>query len=111
MRKHFYSHIIETSLISLKLGDMDLSKKERLHLLDLAHSQLHHVVMDTILSELSEDDKKYFLAYVASDEHGKIWELLNKRVEDVEEKIKKAAEDLKRELHEDIRKVRRKTSS
>lgn len=108
MRKHFYSHIIETSLISLELGDMDLTKEERLHLLDLAHSQLHHVVMDTILSELSEEDKKHFLSHVASNEHDKIWEFLNQRVENVEEKIKKVAEDLKKELHKDLKEAKGK---
>lgn len=110
MKKHFYSHFVETSLISLELGDMELTTQERKHLIDLAHVQLHHVILDAVLSELSEADKKRFLSHVARDEHDKVWELLNEKVERVEEKIIRAAEDMKRVLHEDIRKARRKTS-
>lgn len=106
MKKHFYSHLVETSLISLDLGDIEMTKDERKHLIDLAHAQLHHVVMDAILSELSESDKKRFLSHVARDEHDKVWKLLDEKVENVEEKIKKAAEDLKKELHRDLKKAK-----
>lgn len=106
MKRHFYSHIIETSHITLSLGDMELSREERLHLLSLIESQLHHVVVDAILSELSEEDKRAFLSHLASEDHDRIWNFLNTKVEHVEEKIKKAAEDLKKELHKDLKKAK-----
>ncbi|QQG40988.1 MAG: hypothetical protein HYV37_01545 [Candidatus Levyibacteriota bacterium] len=106
--KHFYSHLIETSTLSLALGDMELSQVERLELLSLAHENLHHAVLDTVLSELSENDKKLFLQHLAVDNHDKIWELLKSKVENIEEKIKKAAESLKEELHKDILEARHK---
>lgn len=107
MKKHFYSHLVETSILSLELGDMDLSQEERVELISLAESQLHHVVIDTILSELSKEDKAIFLKHLHFGQHDKIWELLNKKVSDVEEKIKKAAEELKKELHKDIEEAKR----
>ncbi len=100
--KHFYSHLIETSHISLELGDMDLSQEERVHLISLVESNLHHTILDAVLSELSEEDKKIFLHHAAHDKHEKTWELLNEKVDNIEEKIKKAAKALKKELHEDI---------
>lgn len=107
MKKHFYSHLVETSSISLSLGDMDLSQEERVHLISLVESNLHHTILDAVLSELSEEDKKTFLHHVAHDEHDKVWELLNSRIKNIEEKIKKVAEDVKKELHKDIHEAHR----
>lgn len=102
MKTHFYSHIIETSSISLALADMDLTKTERKHLIELASENLHHAILDAVLSELSEKDKQEFLELLANDEHDKIWKLLTSRIDHIEDKIKQTAEDLKKELHKDI---------
>ena len=103
MSKHFYSHIVETSSLSLALGDMDLSQEERLHLISLVEDNLHHIILDAILSELSDEDKKLFLSHITTSQHDKIWDLLHSKIENVEEKIKNIAETLKKELHEDIK--------
>ena len=81
---------------------MNLKNEERLHLLQLAESNVHHAIIDAVLSELSEEDKQKFIEHLNSDDHDKIWELLNSKVENVEDKIKKAAEEIKKELHKDI---------
>ncbi len=109
--KHFYSHIVDTSSISLSLGDMALSQVERIHLVSLVESQLHHTVLDAVLSELSEEDKKIFLKHVALSAHDKVWELLYKKVENIEEKIQKAGEALKKQLHDDMKGVHKKTKT
>ncbi|MBI2195769.1 MAG: hypothetical protein HYU48_01855 [Candidatus Levybacteria bacterium] len=107
-QKHFYSHIVDITSISIEIAEMDLTPDERLHLLSLAESNVHHAVLDTILSELSEEDKKEFLKHVRDESHDKIWDLLKDKVENIENKIKKAAEDLKAELHKDIEEVKSK---
>lgn len=104
--KHFYSHIVETTTISLSLGNMELSQDERLELLSLAHDNLHHAILDTIMSELSEGDKKLFLQHLAVDNHDKIWELLKSKIENIEEKIKKVADEVKKELHQDMQETK-----
>lgn len=101
-QKHFYSHIVDTTSILIQIGDMEMSHEERVHLLTLAESNIHHAVLDVILSELTEEDKKRFMEHLHSDNHDEIWKLLNSRVKNVEEKIRKAADDLKKELHKDI---------
>ncbi|MEK7451152.1 MAG: hypothetical protein AAB662_04415 [Patescibacteria group bacterium] len=108
MGKHFYSHIIETSSISLELGDMDLSKEERIHLMSLMEATMHNVILDVILSELSEEDKKIFLTHLSSNNHDKIWEHLKKKIDNIEEKIRKAVGELKDELYEDIKEAKDK---
>ncbi len=109
--KHFYSHIVETSSLSLALGDLELTQQERVHLISLVEKNLHHTIIDAVLSELSEEDKKEFLLHLASNKHDKIWELLNKKVENIEEKILKAADDVKKELHKDIEEVKTKDAT
>ncbi|EKD64825.1 MAG: hypothetical protein ACD_50C00290G0002 [uncultured bacterium] len=106
MKKNFYSHLIETSLISLELADLDLSKDERIHLLQLAEDNIHHTILDAILSELSEEDKKTFLHHLSKDDHDKVWEHLKQKIENIEDKIKSAAESIKKELHKDIKELK-----
>lgn len=106
--KHFYSHLVETSVISLELGDLDLSKDERIHLVQLAEDNIHHAILDAILSEFSEEDKKIFLHHLSEDDHDKVWEHLNKKVENIEDKIRSAAESIKKELHRDIKEAKNK---
>lgn len=102
MKKHFYSHIVESSSVSLALGDMDITQNERKHLLSLVEHNLHHAILDSVLSELSDKDKQEFLMLISTDNNDKIWELLVNRVDNIEDKIKKTAAELKKEMHKDI---------
>lgn len=102
MKQHFYSHIVETNSITIALGEMDLTQAERKHLIDLVDHNLHHAILDSVLSELSDKDKQEFLELLAKDDNDKIWKLLNSRVNHIEDKIKQTADDLKKEIHKDI---------
>ena len=108
MQKYFYSNLVDTTSIALELAEMDLTQEERVHLVSLVESNIHHAILDIVLSELSEEDKKEFLRHITSDNHDKVWELLNSKVEHIEDKIKVAAQELKKELHKDIREAREK---
>lgn len=105
-KRYFYTHIVDTSTLSLELGNMDLSPKERMHLISLIDSNLHHEILDLVLSELNSEDKKTFLHHLASEDHDKVWKFLKEKVDNIEEKIKKTAEDLKKEFHKDIKEVK-----
>jgi hypothetical protein len=105
IKKYFYTHIVDTSTLSLELGNMDLTPKERLHLISLIESNIHHEVLDLILSELGSADKKAFLSHLASEDHSKIWKFLNNKIDNIEDKIKKTADVLKSELHKDIKEI------
>lgn len=100
--KHFYSHLIEFEPLVFELDNLNLSKNEKLHLAHLVDSNLHHNVLDAVLSELGENDKRLFLEHLALGDHFKIWEFLKNKVDNIEAKIKKVAEELKEELHKDI---------
>lgn len=107
IKKHFYSHVVDTSSLSLALGEMNLSQDERKHLIELAQDNLHHAILDVVLSQLSGEDKQKFLLLLSQDDQEKIWSLITDRIDHVEEKIKKTADDLKKELHKDIEESKR----
>lgn len=102
-KKHFYSHLVETDSLVVLINELDATEDEKAHLVALVDSQLHHTVLDAVLSELSEEDKKIFLKHLLEEDHDKVWRHLNDKVDTIEEKIKKAADDLKKDLHEDIK--------
>ena len=104
--KHFYSHLVDLGDLESELGVIDVSGQEKDELMDIAHIHLHEAIIDTILSHLSEADKKKFLELMAFGEDEKIWDHLNSKVEAIEEKIGDAAKQVKKELKEDIRSVK-----
>lgn len=101
--KHFYSHLITVESIVTELDKLDLSLDQKTHLTTLIDSSLHHTILDAVLSELAPKDKKVFLDHLKKDDKGKVWQFLNEKVDNIEEKIKKAADDLKEELHKDLK--------
>lgn len=111
MVKHFYSFIVETDTLFLEIDSLEISNSEKDHLKSLAESHVHHSVLDTILSKLSHDDKKLFLDHINTRDHEKIWKFLHARIEDVEERIKEAAANIKRELHKDLKDVKQTTDN
>lgn len=104
--KHFYSHLIDLDPLIADLDLLDITPGEKKELEELAHVHMHQAIMDSILSELSEADKKKFLELAVHGEDEKIWKHLNSKVEKIEDKITLASEQVKKELREDIKKVR-----
>lgn len=106
--KQFYTHLIEIESIIVELDKLDLSKEQKIHLTGLIDSSLHHTILDAVLSELSLEDKRVFLNHFQENDHSKIWHFLNEKVSNIEDKIKKAADDLKSELHKDLKEAKNK---
>jgi hypothetical protein len=107
-KKHFYSHLIDIESIIIKLDSMHFSFKEREELENILHSSLHTAILDKILSELQEEDKKLFLEAVYQGNHRYIWEFIHKRSINVDKKIKKIAKELIKEFDNDISEIKRK---
>lgn len=107
MKKHFYSHLVEIDTLFISLDLLELQKQEREELVLMIDSCIHHAVIDAILTELADDDKKVFLVHLDNDQHDEIWILLNSKTKNMEQKIKKTAEQLKQRFHDDIRTLKR----
>lgn len=103
MSSLFYAHIIEIHTLTEKLDELDLKDNHKKHLSELIDSTIHHTVLDVILSSLSEEDKKLFIEKLRQDPNNQeLMDFLKERVVDIEDQIRKAVKELKKELHEDI---------
>lgn len=107
--KYFYSHLIEIDTVLEELDKLGLKDEHKSHLAALVDSSLHHTILDAILSHLNDQDKRIFIQYVTEGNHSKIWNFLNEKVDNIEDKIKKAAEELKSKLHEDVKKAHKES--
>jgi len=105
---YFYSHIIEIESIIVKLGEMDFSGEQKLHLACIVDSTIHQSVLDIILSKLSDKDKIIFLQQLKKDpQDKKIMEFLSDKVGGIEDEIIEVVEKLKTDLHQDIEEAKR----
>ena len=105
--KHFYSHLIQVNDIILDLGDLEMTSEERVHLLALLEANIHTTVVNTVLNELPESEKKIFLQNILIDNHNKTLEHLWKNSADIEQKIKDSVENLLKEMKKDISSVKK----
>lgn len=106
IKKYFYSDIVTIDTLVNEMADLKLTFDEVTELSAIAHEHLHETILDAILSELTERDKKIFLANLEYDTHDRVWKHLNAKVENVEGKIRQAAERLKQELRGDIARIK-----
>lgn len=109
--KHFYSHLIEIHEIYLSISEMELSDDERGHLLSLAEANIHATVINTVLPELSEEDKKIFLKNLVADRHEETWKHLGNKVQNIEAKLSKSLQELKKELLKDIEEAKKNSTT
>ena len=108
---YFYTKYIVIEELIEELHSLDLSDEERHHLASLVDSSLHHAILDEILSNLNDADKKIFLTKMNENpKDEKLMDFLNEKVENIEGKIKKGAEDLVAEMHKDIKEAEKKSS-
>lgn len=101
-KKHFYSHLTPIDNIVLELNNIEVSEDEKTHLITIVSTNIHYSVLDTVLSDLTTEDKKSFLKHIENDNHQKTWEFLKEKIENAEEKIKKSGEKIIKEFLKDI---------
>lgn len=107
--KYFFSHLIEIEQVLVELEKLDLSKDQKVHLASLIDSQLHDTILDAILSQLNDAEKRVFTQHLTEGDHHKIWKFLNDKINGVEDKIKEAANQLKHTLHKDLQRASKET--
>lgn len=106
LQKYFYSHLIDDDVLETELDILEISDTEKDDLMELSHVHVHQTVMDAILSVLGHSDKQRFMELVAEGEDEQIWEHLNEKVDNIEDKITVAAKQIKKELRKDIKKTK-----
>lgn len=106
---YFYSHLIEETVIFAPLDKLDLSQTEREELTVIITGNIHHLVLDLVLSELSKEDGKLFLKHVVYKEHDLAWQLLPSKIAGVEEKIRHVILQHVLEVRHEVKKLSDKT--
>lgn len=104
--KHFYSHLVETTHITLEIAELDVTSKERVHLLSLVEANIHTTVVASILDQLEPEEKKKFLSNLSKEDHSKTLSHLKEKVSDIEDKLKKEIDKVTSELLEDVKRVK-----
>lgn len=106
--KQWYTHLTKIESINIEIDKMGLSDQEKMELAQLVDSSLHHTILDAVFSQLQEQDKRIFIMHLREDNHDKIWQFLNEKVDRIEHKIKEVAEDLRQQLLKDIKEAKNK---
>ncbi|MBI2026117.1 MAG: hypothetical protein HYT06_01925 [Candidatus Levybacteria bacterium] len=105
-KKHFYSHLVETTHITLEIAELDVKSKERVHLLSLVEANIHTAVVSKVLDQLTPEDKKIFLKNLSLENHDKTLSHLKEKVWDIENKLKNEIDKIAKELLEDIKETK-----
>jgi hypothetical protein len=107
-KKHFYSDMIGIQDIYVSLEELQLSSDEKQHLTTLLEANIHATVVNTVLPQLPEEEKKTFLKNLLANDHEKTWQHLNQYSQDIEAKISQSLSKLKAEILEDINQAKSK---
>lgn len=109
MKKHFYSEHITTDSLRKALEELPMETHEREELHTLIESSLHHAILDAVLSQLPEEDKKTFLLHITKENHTVTWDFLKERIENIDIVIKQTGESILTSFHADIQELKIKT--
>lgn len=105
---YFYSHIITVEAIISELDGLDLKPHHKRHLAALVDEIMQNTILDLVMSQLAQEDKLIFAERLRNNPHDKeIMSFLSSKVSNIEDQIKKAVEDLKKELHENIKEAKK----
>lgn len=105
--KHFYNHLVEIETLTVELNKIELAEHEKHELAGLIDSNIRNAVMDAILSKIPDSEKKKFAELATEQDHQKIWQFLKSKSAGIEDDIKKTANDIKKQLSEDIKEASR----
>lgn len=106
-KKPFYYHLISITEIEIELDKLGLPEHERIELLNIAENTIHYTIVDIVLSELSEEDKKTFLEHHAKSNHETTLKFIKGKITNIEGRIRSVANNLRTELINDIKDLKK----
>ncbi len=108
MKKTFYNHLVHMDDVHMHLDMLEVSDKEKEHLITLIHANIHTTVLHRVLDELSEEERKIVLMHLQHEDHEHVWTLITTKITDAEEKIRETINGLLKEFQEDIKEAKNK---
>lgn len=104
--KHFYTHLTQTTEITLEIANLDVSPSERMHLLSLMEANIHSAIISSVLSNLKTEDKKIFLQNLSGKDHKKTWAHLKQKIQNAEDEVRETIIKTTNELLKDVKEVK-----
>ncbi|MFC1656775.1 hypothetical protein ACFL14_02355 [Patescibacteria group bacterium] len=105
-RKTFFSHLLDTDQLITMVERLLEIEEEKLEILDMIDSTLHHRVVDKILHELDQGHHETFMSEYSRDPgNEELLFFLQKHIPNIEEKIQSESKDAQASLFEDIKKL------
>jgi len=107
--KKFYDHLVVRDELIVELDKHQLMVEEREELIMLIDENLHHQVLDVVLTHLPKDKHEHFFTKLQADPADEtILVFLKESVEiDIEEEIKTRAKKVKYELLGEIKRAKK----
>lgn len=94
--------LMEQDSLLKELGLAEFDAKQQSELFELMMDILEIKVMDAVLSELSDEEKKEFTIILLGENPDAAKEFLNKRIKNLDKKLDDVVKDFKAELVKDI---------
>ncbi len=105
-RKTFFSHLLDTDQLIMMVERLLEIEKEKMEILDMIDSTIHHRIMDRILYELDDKHHELFMTEFSRDPGNEdLLSFLKKQIPDIEDRIQSESKDAQDSLFEDIRKL------
>lgn len=110
MTKIFYDSLIMFEEITVELDNYELTEEERNEFINLIDETFHNRILDAILSSLPSEHQETFLSRFHKEPYNQELFSVLKELSgpDIEDKIKKEAEKIKKEILGEIKKSKKK---
>lgn len=108
MSKVFYDHLIILEKLEVALSSQDLSGKEKEEIHQMIDESIHFHMMTKILDRLPRQHHKDFLdRFHKTPHHEDLLKFLKEKIINIEDLIRKEAEDLEKLFLKDIRSTKK----
>lgn len=109
MNKIFYDHLVVREEIIAELDKHVIAVEEREELVQLVDENLHHHVLDVILSSLPvEKHEEFLVRFHNTPFDERLLDYLKEMDKDIEEKITEVAKKVKSELLAEIKRAKKR---
>lgn len=109
MSKIFYDHLIKIEEVTIELDNYELTIEEKEEFISLIDETLHNHTLEVILTSIPKNLHEDFLSMFHQAPHKlELLYFLKKEAPDIEEKIKKNSEIIKKEILSQIKRSKKK---
>jgi hypothetical protein len=107
--KIFYDHLIEIEEIEVELDRHEINSDDREELLRIIDENIHHDVLNLILTSLSKEKHEPFLTKFHQTPHDvELLKYLKEEInEEIEERIKEEIKKVKKEVLSEIKRAKK----